>query len=105
MDAPCSNTGVLRRRADLRWRLEETEIIRLAGLQTRLLAAAARFVKPRGVLVYSTCSLEREENERVVETFQAAHPHFAVEATRSLFPPRDGVDGAFVARFQRTNAA
>ena len=105
VDAPCSNTGVLRRRADLRWRLEETEIIRLAGLQTRLLAAAANFVKPRGVLVYSTCSLEPEENERVVETFQAAHPHFAVEATRSLFPPRDGVDGAFVARFQRTNAA
>ncbi|MGA2137937.1 MAG: RsmB/NOP family class I SAM-dependent RNA methyltransferase [Verrucomicrobiia bacterium] len=105
VDAPCSNTGVLRRRVDLRWRLEETEIIRLAGLQTRLLAAAAKFVKPRGVLVYSTCSLEPEENERVVETFQATHPHFAVEATRSLFPPRDEVDGAFVARFQRTNAA
>lgn len=105
VDAPCSNTGVLRRRVDLRWRMEETEIVRLAGLQARLLAAAAKFTKPNGVLAYSTCSLEPEENERVVETFQAAHPHFALEATRSLFPPRDSVDGAFVARLRKTNAA
>ena len=105
VDAPCSNTGVLRRRVDLRWRMEETEIARLAGLQAKLLASAAKFAKPHGVLVYSTCSLEPEENERVVETFQAANPHFTIEATRSLFPPRDGVDGAFVTRFRRTNAA
>ena len=105
VDAPCSNTGVLRRRADLRWRMEATEIARLAGLQARLLVSAAKFTKRHGVLAYSTCSLEPEENERVVETFQAAHPDFVLESTRSLFPPRDGVDGAFVARFRKTNAA
>jgi 16S rRNA (cytosine967-C5)-methyltransferase len=105
VDAPCSNTGVLRRRADLRWRMEAAEIARLAALQARLLASAAKFTKPNGVLVYSTCSLEPEENERVVETFQATNPHFAIEASYSLFPPRDGVDGAFVARFRKTNAA
>ena len=98
VDAPCSNTGVMRRRPDLRWRIEEKEIARLAALQLKLLAKAAEFTKPGGVLVYSTCSLEAEENERVVEQFLGGHPEFALEATRSLFPSRDEVDGAFVAR-------
>lgn len=105
VDAPCSNTGVLRRRADLRWRIEESEIRRLATLQEKLLASAAAFTKPQGVLVYSTCSLEEEENQRVVERFGRSHPEFALEATRSIFPPRDGMDGAFVARFRKTNTA
>jgi 16S rRNA (cytosine967-C5)-methyltransferase len=105
VDAPCSNTGVLRRRVDLRWRIEEAEIKRLATLQGKLLASAARFTKPRGVLVYSTCSLEPEENEGVVGEFLAKHPAFTKETTRVLFPPRDGVDGAFVAKFRKTNAA
>jgi 16S rRNA (cytosine967-C5)-methyltransferase len=105
VDAPCSNTGVLRRRADLRWRLEPSEITRLATLQRKLLAAAAKFTKLRGVLVYSTCSLEPEENEQVIEKFLATHPDLSLETTRALFPPRDGVDGAFIARFRRTNAA
>ena len=99
VDAPCSNTGVLRRRVDLRWRIEEREIDRLAALQLKLLNAAAHFLRTGGVLVYSTCSLEPEENERVVERFCESHPQFALETTRSTFPPRDGVDGAFVARF------
>jgi 16S rRNA (cytosine967-C5)-methyltransferase len=105
VDAPCSNTGVLRRRADLRWRLNEEEIGRLATLQEKLLDSAAKFTKRGGILVYSTCSLEPEENDGVVETFLASHKEFAPETTRSLFPPRDGVDGAFVTRFRRTNAA
>ncbi|MGD0061576.1 MAG: 16S rRNA (cytosine(967)-C(5))-methyltransferase RsmB [Verrucomicrobiia bacterium] len=105
VDAPCSNTGVLRRRADLRWRLTVEEIGRLGALQAKLIASGAKFTKRGGVLVYSTCSLEPEENEGVVEAFLKSHKEFMVETTRSLFPPRDGVDGAFVARFRRTNAA
>ena len=101
LDAPCSNTGVLRRRVDLRWRLQADEITRLAVVQAQLLAAAGEFVKPGGVLVYSTCSLEPDENERVTERFRESHPKFALDATRSIFPPRDGMDGAFVARFRR----
>jgi len=101
VDAPCSNTGVLRRRVDLRWRIEEKEIARLAALQGRLLGAAAAFTKPGGVLVYSTCSLEPEENGRVADAFARGHPEFLLETTRSTFPPKDGVDGAFVARFRR----
>jgi len=105
LDAPCSNTGVLRRRADLRWRIEESEIRKLAMLQEKLLAAATPFVKAQGILVYSTCSLEEEENQRVIERFASSHPEFTLDATQSSFPPRDGMDGAFVARFRKTNTA
>ncbi len=105
VDAPCSNTGVLRRRADLRWRIEQSEIPKLATLQEKLLIAAVPFIKPQGTLVYSTCSLEEEENERVVERFGRSHPEFTIETMQSTFPPRDGMDGAFVARFRKTNAA
>ena len=104
VDAPCSNTGVLRRRADLRWRIEENEIARLATLQKKLLHSATGFMKRGGVLVYSTCSLENDENEDVVEQFRKSHPQFMLETTRSTFPPRDGMDGAFVAKFRKTNA-
>jgi len=101
VDAPCSNTGVMRRRPDLRWRIEEAEIGKLAALQEKLLKSAAAMVRQGGVLVYSTCSLEKEENERVAERFRESHPEFALDATRSTFPPRDGQDAAFIARFRR----
>lgn len=100
LDAPCSNTGVVRRRVDLRWRLQTDEIARLAVVQAQLLAAAGEFVKPGGMLVYSTCSLEPDENERVAERFRESHPKFTLDATRSIFPPHDKMDGAFVARFR-----
>jgi 16S rRNA (cytosine967-C5)-methyltransferase len=101
VDAPCSNTGVLRRRVDLRWRIQPEELAQLAAVQIKLLRAAAKLTQPGGVLVYSTCSLEPEENERVAEQFRGAHPQFRLETTRSTFPPRDGMDGAFVARFRK----
>ena len=101
VDAPCSNTGVLRRRVELRWRLEPREIPRLAAGQIRLLGNAARRVRPGGVLVYSTCSIEPEENEQVVEAFLRDHPGWIEVARRALHPVRDRVDGAFAARFVR----
>lgn len=69
LDAPCSNTGVLRRRPDAKWRLQEDDISHSSTQQIALLKQAARFVKPGGRLVYNTCSLEPEENEDVVEPF------------------------------------
>ena len=105
VDAPCSNTGVMRRRPDLRWRIEEKEIARLAKLQIKLLGKAAEFLQKNGVIVYSTCSLEPEENEGVVEAILGTHREFEVEITRATFPPRDQVDGAFIARFRKTSAA
>jgi 16S rRNA (cytosine967-C5)-methyltransferase len=98
VDAPCSNTGVMRRRADLRWRIRPEEIGRLHDTQFDLLKQAAAPVKPGGVLVYSTCSLEPEENGEVVKQFLNAHADFKLESEHELLPFADGVDGAYVAR-------
>ncbi len=100
VDAPCSNTGVLRRRVELRWRLDPAEFQRLAGVQVGLLNDAAHRIRPGGRIVYSTCSLEPEENGEVVARFLASHPGFTLETERTLDPVRDGVDGAFVARLR-----
>lgn len=101
VDAPCSNTGVLRRRVDLRWRIRPEEIERLRGPQLRLLQRAATRLKPGGVLIYSTCSLEPEENSEVVQAFLHEHPGFKLESERALLPFVDNVDGAYVARLRR----
>ncbi len=101
VDAPCSNTGVMRRRVDLRWRVQPAEIKRLQALQLELLNRAAVQVKPGGVLVYSTCSLEAEENREGVKQFLNDCPDFRAELERELLPFVDGVDGAYVARFRR----
>jgi len=97
VDAPCSNTGVMRRRVDLRWRIEAAEIERLRATQLQLLGHAAERLKPDGVLVYSTCSLEPEENTELVKTFLAEQPRFYLEAERQLLPFADEVDGAYAA--------
>lgn len=76
VDAPCSGFGTLRRNPDLKWRHGTNAVAELAAKQRRILAAAARLVKPGGRLVYATCSILREENDAVVEDFQREHPGF-----------------------------
>ena len=97
LDAPCSNSGVLRRRVDLRWRIRPEELVRLRREQGTLLRQAAARLKPGGRLLYSTCSLEPEENETVTREFLAEHSQFTLERERQLLPFRDQVDGAYVA--------
>lgn len=86
VDAPCSGTGVLNRRADLRHRRTEEDIESLAKLQYDLLANAQRLLKPGGVLVYATCTVEPEENEHVVKKFMENHPNFALDDLTPFFP-------------------
>ena len=102
VDAPCSNTGVLRRRVDLRWRIQPDEIERLRATQLDLLQKSAARLKPGGTLVYSTCSLEPEENNELVQQFLTTQPGFRLEHERQLLPFADGVDGAYVARLSKT---
>ena len=103
IDAPCSNTGVMRRRVDLRWRISPDEILRLKRTQSDLLQRAATKLKPGGSLVYSTCSLEPAENSEVVKDFLIGHQNFQLETEHHLLPFAEGVDGAYVARLKLSN--
>ena len=104
VDAPCSNTGVLRRRPDARWNWSEEKLAALVKLQAEILDACAPRVAPGGLLVYSTCSNEPEENEAQVTAFLARHPDFSLEESRESLPFESGTDGAFAARLKRNPA-
>lgn len=115
LDAPCSGLGTLAKKPDIKWRRRQEDIPALAQLQRSLLQNAARLVRPGGVLLYSTCTTEPEENEQVVEEFLRCHPEFSLEAAQRWLPEavcRDGFlqtlphrhhgcDGAFAARLRR----
>ena len=98
VDAPCSGTGTLRRNPEIRWRLTSTDITAFAEQQKRILRNAVEMVKPGGRLVYSTCSVEREENEEVIEEIP---DRFRLVNTVRTWPHREGSDGFFVAVFER----
>ena len=104
VDAPCSNTGVLRRRPDARWNWNEEKLAALVKLQSEILDACASRVAPGGLLVYSTCSNEPEENEAQVTAFLERHPEFSLEESRESLPFESGTDGAFAARLKRNPA-
>ena len=98
LDVPCSNTGVMRRRVDVRWRLREEDFSQLAALQIRLLENSLRFLKPSGSVVYSTCSIDHEENRGVIDRVLGLNPALALVEERLVFPPADQSDGAYAAR-------
>jgi len=113
VDAPCSGTGTLRRNPEIRWRISPADIQDLSGRQKELLFNAARVVKPGGRLIYSTCSIEPDENEAVVQTFLENNDTFKLcqlplgsslvtsfGAART-WPHRDGTDGFFICAFER----
>lgn len=98
LDVPCTNTGVLRRRPDARWRFDAKRLAVALDLQRKLLDAAAPLVKSGGRLVYSTCSLEPEENGQQVGAWLTRHPEFTLDLERELLPPASQTDGAYAAR-------
>lgn len=100
LDAPCSNTGVMRRRVDVRWRLTPDDFLRMPDLQLQIVRNVTPLLKPGGTLVYSTCSLEHEENEANIERILGALPSLRIAATDMVTPWKDGIDGAFAARFE-----
>jgi len=101
VDAPCSNTGVMRRRVDVRWRLTPDDVTRMAAEQLRIVRATVPLLKPDGALVYSTCSLEPEENREVVEEILREFPLLKMLAETIVLPFRDGFDGAYAAKLIR----
>ena len=97
VDAPCSGTGTLARNPEIRWRISEPDIHTLATQQKLLLTNAARVLKPGGQLVYSTCSVERDENEVVIDAFLGSHTHFKQKKSIRTWPHREGADGFYLA--------
>lgn len=102
LDAPCTNTGVMRRRIDVRWRLRADDFSRMSKEQLIISRAVGHLLKPGGILVYSTCSLEREENEQVIRWLLDELPALSFETEKDSLPFRDGFDGAFAAKLVRT---
>ncbi|ANS77191.1 16S rRNA methyltransferase [Paenibacillus yonginensis] len=115
LDAPCSGLGVIRRKPDLKWTKSPQDLAEIAQLQQQLLDAVCGLLKPGGVLVYSTCTIERAENAGAVEAFLARHPEFAADESPELFrrlaaaadrepvglqvlPQDAGSDGFYIAR-------
>lgn len=115
VDAPCMGTGVMSRRADLRWRRQLKDLKEMTGNQMRLLQHAARFLDAGGLIIYATCSLEDEENWKLIQDFQNSHPNFYIDrmpenvphnwvdsgGALSTFPPNDHVDGVFAVRLKK----
>jgi 16S rRNA (cytosine967-C5)-methyltransferase len=102
LDAPCSNAGVMRRRVDVRWRLQPADFPRMQQRQLEIICALVPLLKPKGTLVYSTCSLEPEENEQVVRQALTSAPILRLEEQKRSLPFQDGLDGAFAAKFIRS---
>lgn len=101
IDVPCTNTGVIRRRPDARWRFSEERIDRLIKTQWAILCSMSRFVKDGGLLVYSTCSIEPEEGSLLIQHWLKKKNPFKLEKEVSLFPPDSGTDGVYVAALRR----
>jgi len=112
VDAPCTGTGVIGRKPDIKWRRSPENIAEMVEIQSKILANAGQAVKPGGRLIYSTCSLEPEENWNVVESYLKFNPRFSIDKldglipkewitsnnTMETIPQRHGVDGIFAAR-------
>ncbi len=115
VDAPCSGLGILGKKPDIKWKRNPEDLPQLVELQRELLENAARLVKPGGHLVYTTCTIERIENEEVIEEFLGRHPEFTLESPEGLIPAelitpegfmqslphRHEIDGSFGARLRR----
>ncbi|MBA4313599.1 MAG: 16S rRNA (cytosine(967)-C(5))-methyltransferase RsmB [Chlorobiaceae bacterium] len=115
VDAPCSGLGTLRKKPDIKWKREPEDIKRMIRQQYSLLESAARMLKPGGVLVYSTCTTELEENSEMVNSFIGAHPEFYIEPANNFvnksvvnaegfietMPHRHQIDGSFAARLRK----
>ncbi|GJN33695.1 hypothetical protein PR202_gb22316 [Eleusine coracana subsp. coracana] len=116
LDAPCSGLGVLSKRADLRWNRQFEDLEELTSLQDELLDSASMLVKPGGILIYSTCSIDPEENEKRITAFIQRHPEFVPQSVcgyvptefitdegfYSSSPTKHSMDGAFAARLVRS---
>lgn len=97
-DVPCSGIGVIHKKPDIKWHRTEEDVRELCGIQQMILQNAAAYLKPGGVLVYSTCTILKEENEEQIREFLKKHPGFVLEDERTIFTHETGGSGFYIAR-------
>jgi len=116
LDAPCSGLGTLAKKPDMKWKRDQLDIAKLVTTQRAMLENAARLLRPGGVLVYSTCTIEPEENEDLIAGFLEVHPEFHIDPAGQFvhpdlvtpggwiatFPHRHGMDGSFAVRLSKS---
>lgn len=102
VDPPCSGLGTLQARADLRWRATPEAIEQMVAMQSKILAAGANALRPGGVLVYSTCTISKNENEHLIDAFLHSHPDFDLTGTVVTLPHRDHTAGFYIARLRKS---
>ena len=102
-DLPCSGLGVLRKKPDIKYRMQPEDIKSLIALQREILSTVHQYVKPGGRMIYSTCTIDAGENEENVAWFTANHKEFEVESMEQILPDELGSDGFFIARLRKQN--
>ena len=117
LDVPCSGTGVMAKRADIRWRRSIDDILEMHLLQRKILWSASNYIKPGGVIIYSTCSVEPEENWMVIDAFLKSHTNFFIENAKDYvpekyvdkkgamftYPPDHMIDGGYAVRLKKND--
>ncbi|WP_252895215.1 hypothetical protein [Fructilactobacillus florum] len=118
VDAPCSGLGLLRRKPEIRYAKHPADVTKLAQVQQQILANASQFLQPGGILIYSTCTIFKQENQEIIAQFLEQHPNFyeeRVPTTFNLLPDRDqaalsiypddfGSDGFFCGAIKKENS-
>ena len=113
IDVPCTGTGVINRRVDIRWRRNLSDMKKIIDLQSRILENASKYLKSNGILVYSTCSIENDENENIIEDFLNKHNYVVEDASNyvkkdivreksiKILPGEHGMDGGYAIRLRK----
>ena len=104
VDAPCSGLGVVRRKPEIKYKEYTTEMERLTKKQLAILSASSSYVKPGGTLLYSTCTVNPDENEEVVDAFLRKNPSFEKKEQILLLPQENGTDGFFICVMKRSES-
>lgn len=104
LDVPCSGLGTLSRRPEIKWRLKLQHINKLSRIQLSILNSGARFLKPNGILVYSACTISREETYDIIKSFISENKEFHIIEERQFLPHIDDVEGFYIAKIQRSYA-
>lgn len=104
LDVPCSGLGTLSRRPEIKWRLKPNDILKLSSIQKKILEAGSRFLKPKGILVYSACTISKDETYDIIKSFIEENKEFELMEEIQFFPHKDNIEGFYIAKLRKNVA-